>query len=75
MSRPGDKTLRVHKDFRRLVQAALDAGWSWRRTGGGHVRLEPPDGTRGVTLPSTPNKASSSKRKLAGDLRRAGLDV
>jgi hypothetical protein len=69
-----DRPVTLHKDLRPLFDAALAAGWTWRYTGNGHIRVSGPDG-RGASIPATPRNPWRAQRNLARDLRRAGLDV
>jgi len=65
----------LHKDLRPLFNAALRAGWTWRFTGNGHIRITSPDGEWGISMAATPRNGYRSARNLQRDLRKAGVDV
>ena len=64
-------TMKVHRDLRPLVEAALGAGWEVTKTGSGHLRFKSPTGAL-VFTGSTPSdhRAVENVRAL---LRNAGL--
>lgn len=65
--------IRVVKELRPLVRAAIAAGWTVTKTGGGHLRFRSPTGAL-VFAPSTPSDHRSVKN-TAAELRRHGLDL
>jgi hypothetical protein len=77
MRRSGKNTrypVTLHKDLRPYFDAAMAAGWSWRFTGNGHIRVESPEG-RGVSIAATPRNPHRASKNLRRDLRAAGLDL
>lgn len=60
------------RDTATLVREAADAGFTVKRTRGGHVRLVPPGGGETIVAPSTPSDHRSLKNTRAV-LKRAGL--
>lgn len=69
-----DGTLRKMRrsEYGPLIEAALAAGWTLERTGGGHLRLRSPEGAS-VVFPSSPSDWRGA-RNLRSTLRRYGLD-
>lgn len=65
--------------LRDVAAEAAVAGWTWRRTGSGHIRWDHPMVGRPVFTPSTPRSGSGFKerQKLQTALRRAmdGVDA
>lgn len=63
----------VPKDYRSLVDAALEAGWEVSKSRHGHLKLSAPDGY------STPIPGSSNsgglRKQIANRLRKRGVDV
>lgn len=57
-----------------LVQAAWDGGAWCERAGNKHVKVYPADGSRMITIPSTPSDHRTFANKRA-QLRRAGINV
>jgi hypothetical protein len=72
----------VPKRLRKIVQQAVDQGWTLDYTKNNHPRLNPPRGQRGadgnlvapVTFSLTTNSASGDRNSLAA-LRRSGLKI
>lgn len=64
--------LKVPEAFRPAYEAALAAGWTVTRTGGGHLRWKPPQGGP-VFTGATPG-GRRSKANTLSDLRAAGLE-
>jgi hypothetical protein len=67
------------KNYRRLVEAAWDAGWWCRRAKNNHILCYPPrradERERGaVSVPSTPRK-QGTLGLTAGKFKKLGLDV
>jgi len=63
----------IPKDYRTLVEIAVEAGFRLGRPGQGHWQLYPPDGrTRPIPIPTTPGNQNLRAGVLA-QLRRAGL--
>jgi hypothetical protein len=60
------------KDMLDLISDALEAGWSSRHTGTGHVQLRAPGGDGIVLVSSTPRDARAVRNARA-QLRRLGL--
>jgi hypothetical protein len=69
-----DRPVTLHKDLRPYFDAAIAAGWTWRFTGNGHIRITSPEGV-GISMAATPRNGYRSARNLQRDLRRAGVDV
>jgi hypothetical protein len=67
--RPGQIT---SKDVRKLVNAAVDAGWLFRLTGSNHGQLRSPDGRVVIHFPGSGSSQRGVKH-LRADLRRNGL--
>jgi len=66
--------MRIPKDYRPLIAAAREEGWTVSQTGGGHLRIASPGGGTVVFAPSTP----SNHRGLIClrlRLRKAGVPV
>jgi len=73
--------LKIHKDYRRLIEAAEAAGWTLDPVmdGKGHIRIRPPDGWehgggggRSISMAQSP----SDRRTLLNTrarMRRAGI--
>jgi len=59
--------------YRDVLQMALDQGWTVRTTGGGHLRLDPPDGTTPVFAAKT-SGGGRGERNLKALLRLRGVD-
>lgn len=62
------------KDYRRLIQAAWDAGWWCERGSDGYIKCWPPDAKRMVPIPATPSGTRTIDNKRA-QFKRSGLDV
>lgn len=63
-----------NKDIRRIINTAINAGWTFTTTPNGHGRLHSPDRTATVRFPGTTSHPQAP-RALRGDLRRAGLNL
>ena len=59
--------------YRDLIQKAVDQGWSASTTGGGHLRLDPPNGGGPVFTAKT-SGGGRSARNLRSLLRKRGVD-
>lgn len=66
--------LKVPKDYRRLVRAAEDAGWTLSLTGKGHPKLTSPDGSYATPIPSS-SGARALHKSITLRLRSHGVDV
>jgi hypothetical protein len=66
--------IRVPRELRPLVLAAVEAGWTVERTGGGHLRFKSPSGAL-VFTPSTPGGGRRSIENCRAELRRKGLNL
>jgi hypothetical protein len=74
--------MKIHRDYKALVEAAEAAGWTLDETAKKHPRLSPPAGKTGhdgrllapVILPSTPSDKRAFLNARSA-LRRAGVDV
>lgn len=64
----------LHKDLRPYFDVAMAAGWTWRFTGKGHIRVMSPEG-HGVSIAATPRNPWRTAQNLRRDLRAAGLDL
>lgn len=64
------KQIRTHKD---LLRALRKRGIATQVTGGGHLRVECPDGP--VFMGGTPTEGRRSILNAVAQLRRAGLDL
>ena len=63
----------MNKDVKQLLEKAEAAGWTTKRTGGGHYCLRPPSPRTGqVFIPSTPSDGRSLRNARAM-LKRWGL--
>jgi predicted RNA binding protein YcfA (HicA-like mRNA interferase family) len=60
------------RDYRDVIQAAVEQGWSLSHTGGGHLRLDPPDGTTPVFC-ATSSGGGRGERNLRSLLRKRGV--
>ena len=65
--------IKIPEALRRMAAAAHRQQWTITRTGSGHLRWQPPQGTA-VFTPSTPGKGRSVENCIA-KLRRAGLTL
>lgn len=66
--------IRVARELRPFVIAAIEQGWTVTKTGGGHLRFQPPKGAP-VFTPSTPGGGNRSIDNTRAQLRRAGLNL
>jgi len=64
-------SVREPGQFRPVLKALKQQGWTWSRTGKGHRRFVSPEG-RVVIASGTP-RSSRSLRNLQADLRRRGF--
>lgn len=64
----------TNKDARRVVCAAIEAGWEWVMTGKGHSRLRSPDGVTTVIVSGSSSDGNAA-RVLRRELRRGGLSL
>lgn len=62
-------------ELRLAFQAALDAGWTWKHSKGGHVLLYAPDGKTTVALSSTAGNNGRAIANALAQLKRAGLEI
>lgn len=63
------------KDYRSVARAALEAGWTVTKSGGGHAKLRSPDGQTTMPLPGSGKVALNLYKSITSTLRKAGLDV
>lgn len=66
--------IRVKKELRPLVAAAVEQGWDVSISGGGHLRFKSPSGAI-VFAPSTPRGGKRSIENTVAELRRKGLNL
>lgn len=66
--------IRVKKELRPLVAAAVEQGWDVSISGGGHLRFKSPNGAI-VFAPSTPRGGKRSIENTVAELRRKGLNL
>lgn len=64
--------MKVKRELRPLVSAAIEQGWEVTLTGGGHLRFKAPTGAL-VFCASTPSGGRRSIENTEAMLRRAGL--
>lgn len=69
-----DLRRQVPKDYRAIIDVALDAGWTLSRSRLGHVKLTAPDGRYAQPVPGNAN-SSSLRKRFASRLTRHGLDL
>ena len=62
------------KEYRRLIEAAWEAGWWCWRDSNNYIRCRDPGGFGTIPVPSTPSKQGTLNVKTR-QFRRAGLDV
>jgi hypothetical protein len=66
----------VPKEFKRLIDAALEAGWTISvARGQAHKRLDPPGGGKPVIVSASPRDPHVAFLEVRAKLRRAGLSV
>ncbi len=66
--------MKVPKDYRPMVRAALDAGWRIKETAKGHIKLMSPDGETSVILPSS-SRSTRGIQNVASILKKAGVSA
>lgn len=66
--------IRVARELRHLVVAAIEQGWEVTKTNGGHLKFKAPGGGL-VYTPSTPGQGKRGIENATAELRRAGLDL
>lgn len=60
--------------YRDLIGHAIKNGWTARRLGSGHIRLDPPGGVGGPVVASFSTTSSGqAEDMLRGELRARGL--
>jgi hypothetical protein len=62
---------------RALFDRAIESGWTWRRTGGGHILLDSPGQKQHVSLSTTLSDKGTGRGWLntLADAKRKGLDT
>jgi hypothetical protein len=63
----------VHKDMNKLIREAWDHGAHCVASGKNHVKVWPVDGSRMISIPSTPSSPAQTYRNKLRALQRAGL--
>jgi hypothetical protein len=71
--------MRVPREFRCLVKAAVEQGWAPPYSdGGGHLRMAPPPDrpeTKPITLPSSPTRDRRAFLNARAVCRRSGVKI
>lgn len=67
------RRLALPSDWRPLVSAAVRAGWTLEKTGGGHIRWQSPTG--GCTFTASSPSDRRAMYNARSRLRRAGLSI
>ena len=52
---------KIPKDYRAMVRAAMDQGWTFSISGKGHAKLTSPDGQYSTPIPGTSGAAPLRK--------------
>jgi hypothetical protein len=62
---------------RQLFERAMEAGWSWRRTGGGHIIIDSPGQAHHVSLSTTMSDRGLGRgwENTKAEAKRKGLDI
>lgn len=63
-----------NRELRDLVRRTTSQGWNVRRTNGGHLAFEAPDGGT-VYAAATPSDGHRAIRNTRAELRRHGADL
>lgn len=66
--------IRVARELRHLVVAAISQKWEVVKTNGGHLKFTSPSGGI-VFTPSTPGQGKRGIENATAELRRKGLDL
>jgi hypothetical protein len=69
------KLRRLPTEYRRLVKAALDAGYTFSVNGSDHYTVRDADGNRVTWLSGSPRPNPRDFLNFRAALRRSGLDV
>lgn len=64
----------MNKDVQRMIRAIQRQGFTVRVSGSGHYLCTSPDGTRRVSVPSTP-RGARPVTGIRGTLRRLGAQL
>lgn len=65
----------VNGKMNELIKLAWDAGAHCMSGGNNHVKVWPTDGSRMISIPSTPSSPGSTYRNKLRALQRAGIGV
>lgn len=63
----------MNRDWKKLIEAAEDQGWTVERTKRGAYKLVPPDVTKQIVfIHQTPSEVRAIRNKIA-EMKRSGL--